>query len=273
MKFDAYAGNVWETRPERVAELVAFGTACRVEDSRPRGRYGRVLEVKDGAAPIGWVGLDGVLNAAYFEFKGGRTPEAAAAIRKHFDDGHNVSRCDVAEDFNEAGAFERLVKVIDDSKGDDRVHSEAIIPRDGDRGQTIYWGGRKSSALVRCYEKGKQKENLHLRRPHWARVELQMRPGKSVQKRLVARLDPLAVWGLGRWTMNVAQQLTGVELERFTAPQMAPEFDRTTLYLARTFRKHFETMLEDFGNWQCIGEEISAIWARDDLAQSESDCE
>jgi Replication initiation factor len=230
-----------------------------------------VLEVKDGAEAIGWVGQDAVLKSAYFEIKGACTPDVAQAIRKHYGDGrHNVSRCDVAEDYNEAGAFGRLVDLIDRTKGDDRVHSEAIVPRDGDRGQTVYWGARQSKALVRCYEKGKQEVNLHLNRPDWARVELQMRPAKSVEKQLAASLEPLAIWGMGRWTWNIAQELSGIELERFKAPQEPPEFDRTTRYLAETYRRHWEQLLEDFGDWECIGREMQAIWRRADEAKAKS---
>ena len=269
MRFDAYAGNVWERNPHEVATAIAWGVKGRVEQGKPRGRYGEVFEVHDGGQAVGWVGRDNVLDSAFFEFKGVRTPDAAQAIRKHFaSPGHNVARVDVCEDYSEPGAFEQLVAAVDRSKGDPRVHSEAITPRDGDRGSTIYWGSRKSAALVRCYEKGKQRENLHLRRPHWARVELQMRPAKSAHKQLAAQLEPLCVWGLGGWTWNVAQHLTGMDLQRYALPQVAPQFDRTTLYVARTFRRHFEAMLGDLGDWECVGRELAAVWEQDDQAGS-----
>jgi hypothetical protein len=266
MRFDAYAGTVWDAKFHDVAQMIAFGAHCRVEHGKPRGRYNEVLEVRDGAEAIGWVGEDRVSGAPYFEFKGVRTPDAAAALRKHWDGAHQVSRADVCDDYNEPGAYPRLVKLVDEFKGDPRVHSESITPRDGDRGETIYWGSRQARTMVRCYEKGKQKENLHLAKPHWARIELQTRPGKALEKRAAALMAPLSFWGFGRWTQNVATQLTGLEIERFAPPQEAPEFDRTTLYLARTFRRHLAEMRADFGTPDMVWREFESIWARDDQA-------
>lgn len=265
MKFDAYAGNVWDGRLEQVAELVAHRTRSRVERARPRSRYGAVLELFDGAAPIGWVADDPVNGSAYFEFKGVRTPDVAAALQADLAPGSfNVSRADVCEDFDEPGAHKRLVALVDATKRDDRVESLAMTPRNGDKGETIYWGSPKSAMRVRCYEKGKQKENLHLGRPNWARLEAQVRPSKSVQKALAASLSPVAMWGFASWSKNVAEAITGLELTRYAPPQAAPEFDRTTLYLARTFQRHLREMLEDFGSWECVGREIEAIWLQDE---------
>lgn len=264
MKFDAYAGNIWDGRMEQVAELIAHRTKARLERARPRSRYGAVLEVFDGAAPIGWVADDPVNHCAYFEFKGCRTPDVASALQADLAPGSfNVSRADVCEDFDEPGAHRRLVALVDATKRDDRVESLAMTPRNGDRGETIYWGSPKSAMRVRCYEKGKQAENLHLGRPNWARLEAQVRPSKSVQKSLAASLSPLAMWGFASWSKNVAEAITGLELARFAPPQEAPQFDRTTMYLARTFQRHFKEMLEDFGSWECVGREIEAIWAQD----------
>lgn len=264
MKFDAYAGNVWGGKFEQVAELIAHRTHTRLERARSRARYGAVLEVFDGAAPIGWVADDSGNQAAYFEFKGVRTPDVAAALQADLAPGaFNISRADVCEDFDEPGAHRRLVALVDATKGDSRVESLAMTPRNGDRGETIYWGSPKSAMRVRCYEKGKQAENLHLGRPNWARLEAQVRPSKSAQKALAATLKPLDLWGFAAWSKNVAEAITGLELARFAPPQEAPQFDRTTLYLARTFQRHLSEMLADFGSWECIGREFEAVWEQD----------
>jgi hypothetical protein len=265
MRFDAYHGNVWEGRFDHVAELIAHHLHGRVQRGRPRGRYGCVLDVFDGAESVGWVADDTVNQTSYFEFKGQRSPDVAKALREGLAPGaHNVSRADVCEDYCEPGAHLRLVQLVDRAKQDPRVLSEAITPRDGDRGETVYWGSRKSSLLVRVYEKGKQKENLHLRRFDWARLELQCRPSKAEHKRLAATLDPLSLWGFGKWTKNVAEAATGLELERFAPPQEAPQFDRTTVYIATAFRRHFEEMKSEGMDWECIGREFEAIWKHSD---------
>jgi hypothetical protein len=266
LKFDAYAGNVTGSRPGEVAEMLAFGVKGRSDRGRPRGRYHDVFDVKDGAESVGWVAHDPQLDTAYFEVKGARTPEAVLTIRKHWGQAHTVSRMDSCEDYSAPGAFEKLVEVMDRHK-DPRVQSDEIRPRDGDRGRTIYFGRPSSRVYVRCYEAGKMKERLHFGRPDWARAEAQVRPGKAVEKRLAASVTALEAWGFGAWTQRAAEALSMVEVPRFAPDTTPPTFDGTTLYLARAFRRHFEEMLQDFGDWRCLGSELEAIWKADDEAR------
>ena len=264
MRFDAYAGTVWESHGAEVAEMVSWKVKGQVARVNPRARYAEAFEVKVGPQAIGWTGTDRTLKAAYFEFKGEPTPHVVSALRQHWPEAHGVSRLDACEDYNAPGAFHQLVQLVDTHKADSRVTSDEIRPRDGDRGATVYWGSRTSRALVRAYEKGKQKENLALGKPHWARIEMQLRPGKAVEKQICSKLDSVQAWGLTRWTQRVAQALTTVDVERFAAPQQRPTFDRTTAYIARTFRRHLEEMLADVGDWECVGREFGAVWRADD---------
>ena len=266
MRWDAYAGNIAGTPPAEVAEVLGFAVHGRVERARPRGRYGQVLEVKDGPTPVGWVAHDPMLDTAYFELKGERTPDGVACIRRHWADRHGVSRMDACEDYDAPGAFDSLVRLLDGAK-DPRVKSDEIRPRDGDRGRTIYYGSPTSRVYVRCYEAGKMRERLHYGRPDWARAEAQVRPGKAVEKRLAASVTPLQAWGFGAWTQRAAEALSQVEVPRFAPEVIPPTFDRTTLYLARAFRRHLEEMQADFGSWACIGAEFEAVWRADDEAK------
>jgi hypothetical protein len=268
VKWDAYAGNVSGARPEEVSELLAFGVQGRSERGRPRGRYSDVFEVNDGAQSVGWVARDATLDTAYFEVKGARTPDAVVTIRRHWADSHRVSRMDSCEDYSAPGAFDELVALLDRHK-DPRVKSDEIRPRDGDRGRTIYYGSPTSRVYVRCYEAGKMRERLHFNRPDWARAEAQVRPGKAIEKTLAARVSPLEAWGFGAWTQRAAEALSQVEVPRFVRTDPPPSFDRTTLYVARTFRRHLETMLGDFGDWECVGREFASIWRLDDEAEEE----
>jgi DNA relaxase NicK len=147
------------------------------------------------------------------------------------------------------------------------VKSDEIRPRDGDRGRTIYWGSTTSRVMVRVYEAGKMRDRLHFGRPDWARAEAQIRPGKAMEKVAAAQVSPLEAWGFAAWSMRAAEALSQFEVPRF-APAVTPAtFDRTTVYLARAFRRHWESMLEDFGDWECIGREMAAVWAADDQAE------
>jgi hypothetical protein len=266
MRFDAYAGNVSGSTAEEVATMVSWALRGRVERARPRGRYGDVFEVKDCGESVGWVGRDAYLDTAYFEFKGARTPDTAGAIRKHWATKHQVSRMDSCEDYDATHALQSLVDLVDRYK-DPRVKAKAIIPRGSDDGATYYWGSTTSRVMVRVYEAGKMKERAHFGRPNWVRAEAQVRPGKSAEKQAAAHLTPLDAWGFAEWSRRCAEQLAQVEVQRFAPVSEPPTFDGTTLYLARTFRRHWEEMLADFGTWECIGRELQAVWAADDDAE------
>jgi hypothetical protein len=271
VRFDAYHGNVWQGSFQEVAECVAAQMKCRLDRGKSRSRYGLVLDVLDGLDPVGWVADDSANGTAYFEFKGQRTPDAASAIRAAWPGAtHNVSRADVCEDYCEPGAHSRLVSLVDRAKQDPRVQSDAITPRDGDRGETVYWGSRKSPLLVRVYEKGKQKENIHLGRPDWARLELQCRPAKSDQKQLASMLRPIDFWGFGRWTRNVAEAATSTPIERFAAPNSPRQFDQKTYYLATANRRLLQELLETFGDAECVFREFRSMWAHQDALKAQS---
>jgi hypothetical protein len=271
VRFDAYAGNVWKATPEQVAEVVSFGVKGRVLRGKPRGRYSDVFEVSnlpaDGSV---WIGRDQQLEAAYFEVKGATTPAAVATIRRHWSGAHTVSRLDSCEDYDESGAYVQLVRAID-ACCDPRVKSHAWQPRGENseqEGATTYWGSTQSRVMVRCYEAGKMKERLHHGRPDWARAEAQVRPGKAKEKLQAASVSALEAWGFAAWSQRAAQALSQAEVPRF-APESEPaQFDRTALYVGRTFRRFFEQSLSDFGNWQCVGAEFEAIWKADDLAKA-----
>jgi hypothetical protein len=268
MRFDAYAGNVSGTTAEDVATMVSWALKARVERARPRGRYSDVFEVKDGAMSLGWVARDAYLDTAYFEFKGVGTPAASSAIRKHWPEKHNVSRLDSCEDYDGAEVLDRLVCLVDECK-DPRVKAKAIVPRGSDDGATYYWGASTSRVMVRVYEAGKMKDRLHYGRPNWVRAEAQVRPGKSMEKQLAAHISPLDAWGFSGWSRRAAERLAECEVQRFTPAADAPTFDKTTLYLARQFRRHLVEMLADFGDWECLGREIEAIWTADDLLKQQ----
>jgi hypothetical protein len=111
------------------------------------------------------------------------------------------------------------------------------------------------------------KERRQFMRPDWVRVEAQVRPGKAVEKAVAAKVSALDAWGWSAWSLRAAERLCQVEVQRFAAPAESPEFDRTTLYLARAFRRHLEELLVERGSWLCIGRELEQVWAKDDAAQ------
>jgi hypothetical protein len=269
MRFDAYAGNIRNLPPAQVAEVLGFACKGTVARGKPRGRYSDVWELDrlpdEGSV---WVGLDRSLEAAYFEAKGSITPAAVHALRRHWQDAHTVSRLDSCEDYNDPAAYAQLLKLFD-AACDPRVKSHAWQPRGpsaAEDGASTYWGSTKSRVMVRVYEAGKKKERLHYMRPDWVRAEAQVRPGKGAEKVAAAQVSALDAWGFAAWTQRAAVQLSQVEVNRFAPDARPPDHDRTTLYLARAFRNHWQLMKDDGRDWPAIGKELESVWAADDHA-------
>lgn len=271
MKFDAYAGNVWKGSSEQVAELLSFGMKGRVVQGKPRGRYRAVYELQgmplDGSV---WVADDAQLETVYFEIKGAVTPSGVSTLRRHFPESHTVARMDSAEDYEAPDAYSQVVETVD-SVCDPRVKSHTWQPRGADaatEGATTYWGSPQSRVMVRCYEAGKMKDRLHYGKPDWVRAEAQVRPGKAREKVLAASCTALDAWGFARWSRDAAERLAQVEVQRFAPDTTAPTYEKTELYLARAYRRFFETSLADVGDWTSVGRNIEQIWKLDDEARA-----
>jgi len=228
-----------------------------------------VIDIDVGGRQAAWVGMDPGNGLVYVEGKGETSPDLVASIRTHWP-GHSCSRLDAAEDYKGEGSFERLqacirAAALRPARGAAPVLGYTAFPDDPVKGRT--WGsmarGKGTVAYLRLYESGKIPE-----RAHWGldavRAELEVRPHSAAHKRLAARLSPVEVWGMAAWSHRVAEALTSVDVPRFLSPVSPYTQEKTTLYLARTYRKHWQEMLSDFGSWECIGREFGEVWRLDD---------
>ena len=136
-------------------------------------------------------------------------------------------------------------------------------------GRTWAAGTRGGVGYLRVYEAGKHPDRVHLRRPNWARAELEARPHYARDKLAAASMSPLDVWGLCRWTHQVGQRLSGCEINRFEPQARQYSHDKTTLYIARTFRRHLEEMSR---NGEDLMRTCRDIWDADDLASQSKTC-
>jgi hypothetical protein len=219
-----------------------------------------------GGRQVAWLGFDRGNGSVYFEGKGETSPDLVKAVRCHFPS-HGVARADVCEDYDEPGAFDRLIKVVRKHKGPKVDAAYVRLPDDPEKGRTWSAGVRGGVGMVRVYEAGKMRERLHYGRPNWARLELEARPHYARDKRLAATASPLEFWGFATWTLRVGQVITQVPIPRFEPEAHDTSHDKRTLYLARTFRRHWEEMLSDLGDWECIGREIEQVWREDEAAK------
>jgi len=72
------------------------------------------------------------------------------------------------------------------------------------------------------------------------------------------------MFGLTPWSRRVAEALLQTQIDRFQAEVKISTHDKTTLYLARTFRRYWAEQKADLGQWECIGREFEAVWEEDD---------
>lgn len=267
MRFDAYAGSIRDYEFDHVAQAIGQGLGGMLAKGSPRRRYSTVLDVHADGRQAAWIGQDQGNGLVYFEGKGETSPDLARVVRTHFE-GHTVARADVCEDYDESGAFDRLVALTREHKGP-KVEGQFVrLPDDPSKGKTWQAGVRGGVAMIRVYEAGLMADRAHYGRPNWARVELECRPHYAKDKRIAAKASPLDFWGFAAWTQRVGEVLAQVPVPRFEPQAHDSCFDKRTLYLARTFRRHWQEMLSDFGAWDCIGREIEAIWAADDQAKA-----
>ena len=267
MRFDAYAGTLRDVDLDAAATALSWSLGGVITRGRGVRRYSEVLRVEHGGHCAVWVGRDRGNDCIYFEGKGETSPDLVSAVRRHFPS-HTVARADVCEDYDADGAFDRLRDLVRAHKGQKVDGAYVRLPDDEAKGRTWSAGARGGVAMVRVYEAGKMPERQHLGRPHWARLELEARPHYADDKRAAASMGPLEFWGLAGWTKRVAEAVTSVDVPRYEGQVHQHSFDRTTAYLARTFRRHWEEMLSEGRDWSCIGREFEAIWKADDDAQA-----
>lgn len=260
MRFDAYAATIPGADVYRVSQVLASCLDGVVSRGRPVRRFSATLAIDVGPRMAAWVGLDATSGAVYVEGKGETSPQLVNAIRGHFP-GHSAPRIDVCEDYDHPGAFEALQALVRGSKGPRVKGGYVALPDDQEDGRTWAAGKRGGVGYLRLYEAGKHPDRVHLGRPDWTRLELECRPHYARDKVAAASMSPLDVWGMAGWTHRVAQAVTQSPVSRFEPEIRRYSSDKTTRYIALTFRRHLQEM-HDQG--EDIVRTFKAIWQEED---------
>jgi hypothetical protein len=178
---------------------------------------------------------------------------------RRFHPGHSCTRTDSCIDYDEPGAWERLSSIALDVKKGFRLKGEKRgdwedFPEDG---RTLYLGAASSAVRCRVYEKGKHPDYVHLARPDWVRVEVQVRPEKDARQDY-AGASAQAVWGASAWTRELAAQIMKADLEPLPpyAARELSELDRALLNLCRQYGHHLAALRDERGDWACVGKAI-----------------
>ena len=219
----------------------SLGHEVRAADSaakRWRYRQGwEVLHEKRGTVALVMCGGNG--DRPHAIATGEAAEPFAEVIRDHWRDRHLVTRCDAAEDFNEAGAYVRLRRVARKiAKANRLAFPQICDPLNPKAGRTQYVGSPSSDYRARIYEKGWEqfgklaglyrKQGVELKRcrcrssatkrqgswcgPRIDAEELQVRPKQEEARRRVATLTPEQCWGVTPWALDLARETMALDL-------------------------------------------------------------
>nr|CRY96576.1 hypothetical protein [uncultured prokaryote] len=205
MKFDYYAASLPATVGHCQSTIISmFGEG--VTQQKP------ISPFKFGASHVGegfrwyWGGEN---PRPYFVASGRSAIAGAEFVRDAYPD-HRVSRVDVCTDFDEAGGWDRITRLIEPIARKSGV--EILFMGDPDAkkktGRTMYFGSKASDVRLCVYEKG-----LHERKlgaigvsENWFRVELRVKPRKE-RKGIAAHSTQAELWGMAKWTQRVAENV------------------------------------------------------------------
>lgn len=267
VRFDAYSATMRGAHSDDVGQVLfdLVGLSGQVYQSKGHHNFGQRVGFKDsGGHEVGSVQFGGKQgDLIMVEVKGEYTPKAVEAIRARFP--HRVTRVDSCADFDAPGAFTRLLGACTTIKRQHRILGGKAGDWDDfpEKGRTLYLGSTQSPVRLRLYEKGKQAEYAHLDRPDWARLEVQVRPKKLETGQQYAELDPMQVWGAGRWTRDIAATVLQEHVDPHPAGTTYRLSDRETAlrWMCKQYGSHLVSLAQDLGGWDCVGLTLSEILA------------
>ena len=264
IRFDAYTATTKAAKPSDLLGLLVQQTGLGVTFKQGKGfhTFAERIAVKDESGSevgsISWGGAQG--DRVMFEVKGENTPGAVKALRGAYE--HRVTRVDACADFDAPGAFEALLAPCIEIKKQHKLRGEKAGDWEDfpEFGRTLYLGASTSAVKARMYEKGKQPEYLHLGKPDWCRLELQVRPAKEA-KEAFATLSPSEVWGASKWSRALAAKV----LDEHISPHPAgttyrlSERDKALSWMVKQYGHHLVGLASDLGGWECVGLTLSEI--------------
>lgn len=263
MRFDWYQATIPEHPVVLVDSIRArLAPGGEVVEGKGRHNYHQSFTVKtatgDRAAIVLCGGPNGHPNVTA---SGNNTMQFVEHVREHWPQ-HRVTRFDSAEDFCEAGAFERIEEVCRAIASECGVKGRAIVPDDLSEGKTYYMGAAASDVRVRLYDKtaesrrGLPPERAHEIPDNWARLEAQIRP-RGDFKAVAAKVPPEMAWAFAGWTQKLAAKAFAMDVQRIQM-QAGRESDdqRAYRYLVMQYGPLLLRMFRDLGSWECVGRTI-----------------
>lgn len=276
MRFDWYAATVSQVEPMAIVETLRKEFGGKVEEGHRRQGYAQLFRVTDrsGDELLAEVLCDaaGGPHEPHAVATGSRAHDFASVIRANWPF-HRVSRMDAAEDFDEEGAFETITAKMKTVSEESGCKGLWIRPDDPTEGATYYLGSASSSVRCRAYQKGLlTMKEIHpsLRgqiSPHWARLEVQVRPQKS-GKVYAAMCSPEDAWGFSRWSQTLADVAMSIQVEKYKSGWKPQTDDAKTFdWMLRQYGPLLRRLYDDHGSWPCVGLHIEQRLRELDEAQ------
>lgn len=293
MRFDWYQATIEEDPVLLIGTVSKLGHEVRANDSlAKRYRYRQGWDVHHNSLGVVAHVLAGGNGKNPHAFASSQATDAFAdLVRNEWPDRHLVTRLDAAEDFNEAGAFDRIRPC---SRRIAKRHRLSFAQVADDlnplQGRTQYLGSPSSDYRVRLYEKGfeelgkllkvwtkgepsemhQQVTSIHneltgewVKPEDWTRLEIQVRPRQEEGRRQAAYCTPEQAWGFTDWSKELAKEAMALELQRIvirTKKQSAD--DEQLMWMCRQYGKMLSRLHSDLGDWQCVGHEIGQVIKR-----------
>ena len=255
VRFDAYTATTQALKPHDVIPWI-FRPGDTLKEGKGHHTFKDQLWVEDTwgdrVSSIQFGGRQG--DRVMVEVKGERTPEVVERLRSAAE--HRCTRVDSCADFDELGAFERLLEACTRAKADHRLYGEKRGDWDDhpELGRTFYLGAATSPIKSRLYEKGKQPGYAGMGKENWVRLELQVRPQKDA-KQAYSTLSALDVWGASKWTRQLAAEVLQEHIDPHPPGTVRKETqrDRALRYMVRQYGSHLVSLAADLGGFDVMG--------------------
>lgn len=256
MRFDWYQASIPQVHPETVMETLSksdyYGDW---RESKPQKGYDKAANFVVADEVLFRISFGGQNEqfGANVLGSGSSAPKLAQVLRDNFPH-HRVSRVDACEDYHHPDVYRYLRKKALSVASEQKVKVlELTKPlKASDDGRTLYLGSPNSAITGRIYEKGKQ---LGVS-AEWVRAEIQVRPQKLI-KDIAAKLTPLEVWSLSKWSHALAVKMGHKDLQRVDAQIYKPsDHDRAYHFMLKQYRKVLESMKDAHGSWEAVGAQI-----------------
>lgn len=264
MRFDWYAATCPGVPPMELLEWLRHDLEGTVREGRRRLGYGQAFQVINKRDDVLAEVLCGSVSGGHVEphacASGAASHEFAMVLRERLP-AHRVTRMDAAEDFDEPGAFQRITAAMMEVKARTGVKGRWIKPDEPEDGATYYLGSTSSSVTARGYQKGLQiRKQMHPATraqvsEHWARLEVQVRPGKREAKEVAAVCTPEQAWGFAGWSRELAQAAMELDVARVAGLGWKGQTDdaRTLDWMLRQHRRVLERLSHELGGWDKAG--------------------